>query len=117
MHLAEGVASIMRIEAGSNVDKPHAISVNSMQSDTDEKRFKQTTLNDFVPSFPPLKKGVQCRLFDFKGEWTLAEECEICGTKEHLTSRGSKIICYGCEHEIFYADRDYELMTVLYGDE
>ena len=29
MHLAEGVASIMRIEAGSNVDKPHAISVNS----------------------------------------------------------------------------------------
>ena len=55
--LAEGVASIMRIEAGSNVDKPHAISVNSMQSDTDEKRFKQTTLNDFVPSFPPLKKG------------------------------------------------------------
>jgi len=68
MHLAEGVASITRIEAGSNVDKPHAISVNSMQSSNDENRFKQTTLNDFVPSFPPLRKVVQCKLFDFKGE-------------------------------------------------
>lgn len=47
----------------------------------------------------------------------MSEECEICGVKEHLTSRGTKIICFGCEHEIFYADRDYELMTVLYGDE
>ena len=44
----------------------------------------------------------------------MSEECEICATKEHLTSRGQSICC-GCEHEIFYADRDYELMTVLYG--
>lgn len=45
-------------------------------------------------------------------------ECEMCNDKneEHLTSVGDKILCFGCEHEILYKDRDYEIMQILYGD-
>lgn len=47
----------------------------------------------------------------------MSECCLVCGTKEHLTSIGGEILCYGCEHKIFYADRDMELMTIMYGNE
>ena len=47
----------------------------------------------------------------------MTECCLVCGTKEHLTSVGGKIFCYGCEHEIFYAHHDMELMTIMYGYE
>lgn len=66
--LSEKGVSILKIEVGSNVDKPHAVRAESMQSKSDEDRFKQTTLNDFVSTFPPLKASPQLTLSQFKGE-------------------------------------------------
>lgn len=45
-------------------------------------------------------------------------KCELCdeSNQDFLVMRGNKTICYGCEHEIFYADRDKELMETLYAD-
>lgn len=43
--------------------------------------------------------------------------CFVCGTTKYLTAAGTKIMCYGCEHEMFYADRDMELMYLMYGYE
>lgn len=45
-------------------------------------------------------------------------KCELCNEKnqDYLVIRGGKILCYGCEHEIFYADQDKALMETLYGD-
>jgi len=51
-----------------NVDKPYTARPNSMQSKNPETSFKQTTLNDFVPAFPPLKQNPQLTLSQFKGE-------------------------------------------------
>ena len=48
-----------------NVHKPLADSTNSMQSKRAEPNFTQTTLNDFVPNFPPRKEAVQAKLSDY----------------------------------------------------
>ena len=45
------------------------------------------------------------------------DRCIVCGTTEYLTAVGTKIMCYGCEHKIFYADNDMELMYLMYGYE
>lgn len=66
--LGEKGVSILKIKVGSNIDKPHAVRAESMQSKSDEDRFKQTTLNDFVASFPPIKQPAQLTLSQFKGE-------------------------------------------------
>jgi hypothetical protein len=47
----------------------------------------------------------------------VTEYCFVCDTTEHLTTVGSKLMCYGCEHELFYAEKDMELMTIMYGYE
>lgn len=47
----------------------------------------------------------------------VTEYCFVCDTTEHLTTVGTKLMCYGCEHELFYAEKDMELMTIMYGSE
>lgn len=48
-----------RIKVSSNVDKLHAVSVNSMQSKLPNPAIKALTLNDFMPQLPPPQASIE----------------------------------------------------------